>query len=81
MGLKRVELEKANIGMGCLGRARDDEPVFILRAQDRLAPLVVAQWAAMARLFGVGEAKVREVEALAEAMRGWGKENGSKLPD
>jgi hypothetical protein len=30
---------------GCLGKAHPDEPLFILRAHDTVAPLMVKQWA------------------------------------
>jgi hypothetical protein len=29
----------------CLQKVSDDEPIFVLRAQDRLAPALVRQWA------------------------------------
>lgn len=29
----------------CLNRASDDEPIFVLRAHDKIAPYVVRQWA------------------------------------
>lgn len=45
MAEKKIELERANRGEGCLGKAADDEPVFILRAQDQFAPLIVLLWA------------------------------------
>lgn len=44
MGTKREELVNAS---GCLGKAHDDEPIFILRAHDLLAPFIVRQWARM----------------------------------
>ena len=33
-------------GPSCLTRATDDEPLFVLRANDELAPDVVRKWAA-----------------------------------
>ena len=42
MGLKREELSNP---FGCLGKAADDEPIFVLRGQDLLAPTLVRQWA------------------------------------
>lgn len=46
MGTKSEELKAAAQGRGCLGRAADDEPLFVLRAQDKSAPYVVRHWAA-----------------------------------
>jgi|SRR6185437_1933614 len=45
MGTKIVHLTEAAEGKGCLGKAADDEPIFILRAQDRFAAPLVRQWA------------------------------------
>ncbi len=42
MGTKHEELNNPN---GCLGKADDAEPIFILRAHDMLAPFLVRQWA------------------------------------
>jgi hypothetical protein len=41
MGTKKEELESTT---GCLAKAADDEPIFVLRAQDRLAPAAVYNW-------------------------------------
>jgi hypothetical protein len=71
MGTAAVEREKAFRGEGCLGKAKPDEPVFILRAQDKLAPLLVEEWALRAQGFGCPQEKVDEARALAQAMREW----------
>lgn len=42
MGTKREELENPD---GCLGKAADEEPIFILRGKDMIAPFLVRQWA------------------------------------
>lgn len=71
MGLAKDEIEKANRGDGCLGKAHPNEPVFILRAQDALAADLVEKWAIWARATGCGNDKVNEAFALAEEMRRW----------
>ena len=43
---KKEVLEEAARGEGCLGKAADDEVVFVLRAKDKLAPLLVRHWQA-----------------------------------
>jgi hypothetical protein len=43
--IKKLELEAANRGEGCLGKSQDDEPVFVLVARDRLAANAVRLWA------------------------------------
>ena len=65
----------------CHEKAAPDEPIFTLRAKDRLAPGMVEQWAMSARAVGCPEAKVQEALACAQAMREWQAKNGSKNPD
>jgi len=65
-------------GEGCLGKAADDEPVFVLRGQDKLAAQLVWDWAQRAREVGCPEQKVKEAEDLAVAMGKW---SPSKFPD
>ncbi len=92
MGLAKIEKQMAAAGLGCLGRAADDEPVFILRAKDRFAPELVENWAALveratsATVSGTGtvegsRAKIKEARALAHNMRAWQEMNTSKTPD
>lgn len=66
----------------CLKKAGDDEPIFVLRAQDKTAPLAVRAWAATAKLVGAGDDKVAEALKTADEMEAWQKANGrAKLPD
>lgn len=92
MATKLQELKLANAGQGCLGKAKDDEPVFILRAQDEFAPALVQQWAdrmenAYAMRVDDGDVvtrarlKIKEARALAHLMRAWQALNIAKLPD
>jgi hypothetical protein len=77
MMTKKELLEAALRGEGCLGKAADDEPVFLLRAQDNLADELVDRWAirASVALPTVGSEaaghKVQEARQIAEAMRAW----------
>ena len=59
----------------------DDEPVFVLRAKDELAPFIVHMWAEMVRVSGGDQATIDSANAQAQAMRKWGLLNGRKLPD
>jgi hypothetical protein len=61
-----------------LSNAKDDEPIFVLRGQDSLAPDVVRQWADRAERAGCTIDKVREARDLADAMEQWPRR---KLPD
>jgi hypothetical protein len=58
-------------GRGCLGGAALDEPVFILCAQDILAPRVVVRWAHLADQAGYSQDKVRDALILAKQMADW----------
>jgi hypothetical protein len=61
-----------------LEKARDDEPIFVLRAQDRLAADAVRHWADRAEQAGSTAAKVAEAREIADAMDRW---PARKLPD
>ncbi len=63
---KRDELER-----GCLSRTADDEPIFVLRAQDRLAPVMLRLWSELAALHGLPEEKVNDILELADEMECW----------
>jgi hypothetical protein len=76
MAQKKIELANPN---GCLNRAADDEPIFVLRAHDRDASTVVRVWALRYRQRKVREAayderadrKYDEAQALAKQMDDW----------
>ena len=82
-------LEGLRIGTGVLFRAEDDEPIFVLRARDAIAPAIVEKWAAdliMRNNFdGFGlervQKKVGAALKLANDMREWQAKNGVKVPD
>lgn len=78
MAIAKIEREMAARGQGCLGKAKDDEPVFILRAQDALAADLVKIWAMRAESHGCSAEKVAEARALADAMAAW---TPRKYPD
>jgi hypothetical protein len=44
MTTRAEELSRLDRGDGCLARAADDEPLFILRAQDRFFVPVLLVW-------------------------------------
>lgn len=61
-----------------LEKGGGQEPIFILRGQDRLAVPTVFFWAQIAEKHGVLFRKVTGAWAHAEAMAGWPKR---KMPD
>lgn len=83
MSNKMQEMQKAALGEGCLGKAYPDEPVFILRAQDILAPPTIEHWARLLEVSGkVGVTqKINEARAIAHEMRAWQERHSRKLPD
>ncbi len=92
MGTKKQEMEMIARKQGCLGKASDDEPVFVYRAKDDLAPATIEFWADQleARTKGIlsgtmnvdgSRQKIKEARAVAHSMRAWQALNGSKRPD
>lgn len=64
----------------CLKKVGDDEPIFILRAQDVLAPRAVRHWAdLLAAHRGIDHPKVLEAYKTAETMFKWSGKK--KFPD
>lgn len=64
------------------GKIPEDEPVFLLRGQDKLAPDLLMIWAARLRVEEGGDDKMAYlVENHAYAMLKWQKMHGSKVPD
>jgi hypothetical protein len=45
MANKAMILDDLANGRGCLGRAANDEPLFVLRAQDLIAAPLIRLWA------------------------------------
>lgn len=62
----------------CFAKAADDEPLFVLRAQDKLAPTVVRIWAQLALQTGAPMSKVTDAHDVADEMERY---PNRKLPD
>lgn len=81
--IKSEELANPN---SCLNQAADDEPIFVLRANDPLAPTKVVEWAQAYRqlkqrvnrgpLTPPQEEKYRESVESAEEMQAWNVDHG-----
>jgi hypothetical protein len=63
------------------GLIPEDEPVFLIRAQDKNAPAAVRAWAAIARQNGAADNIVTMATLHAERMEWWQLDHGSKTPD
>jgi hypothetical protein len=82
MGLAAQDRADAFNGLGCLGKAKDDEPVFTLRAQDKLMKIALGVWISEANsLLGPEHPKVIEARALFSKMLEWQAVNPTKYPD
>lgn len=55
----------------CLAKVADDEPIFVLRAQDKLAPILVRLWCELADLHGADLPKIQGAMELADKMEAW----------
>jgi len=78
MGLKKLEIANPN---SCLNKAEENEPIFVLRAQDKLSPILIEAWASFAELVNCDPSKVFKARECAKDMREWGINNSSKFPD
>lgn len=58
-------------GVRCYDRAGIDEPLFVLRAQDRLAAGLVRRWAELAEAGGTKPEIVAEARECADKMDAW----------
>lgn len=63
------------------GKIPEDEPVFLLRAQDVTAPAVVKWWCNLARQHGASENIIEAARSQVDEMIKWQKEHGMKIPD
>jgi hypothetical protein len=64
-------------GKVSIPKVGDDEPVFILRAQDKLAESAIAMYQALASSHGASVAK--DINQEVESFRNW--KGAKKLPD
>lgn len=67
----------AKYGKLSIPKIGDDEPVFVLRAQDRLAESAIAMYQALATSHGAPVAN--GIQKEIESFRNW--EGAKKLPD
>lgn len=81
-----MSIKKQELIDGCFAKAADDEPLFVLRGQDKLAPGIVRFWAMQYRqqhllneTAGIAWVeKYGEAMRLADAMEQWPTR---KMPD
>lgn len=79
---KAQTIAAAASGLGCLGRSKDDEPVFVLVARDVTAASTVRKWAETVVLQHGESEKTDAAYRLADEMDAWREANGGgKVPD
>lgn len=83
MATKREVLEAALRGEGALGKAADDEPVFVLRAQDITSPITIDEWSGRVCRATGRTPKVSQALADVTEFREWQRKNPhrTKMPD
>lgn len=71
-----------DVALAATGLFEENEPIFILRPGDMVAPNIVRNWAHMAWANGADRNGIVQT-ALdhADAMEAWQKEHGRKVPD
>lgn len=69
--IKRHELAKPN---SCLNKAHVDEPLFVLKATDPMAPMTIRHWATMSENIQPEE-KLFEARECAREMEDWHQRN------
>lgn len=82
---KRETIAAAIRGEGCLGRSRDDEPVFTLVGRDAVAAHAIRYWAQMVDAGTMPDSpsrqKAMEARSQAAEFDRWRIEHGGKMPD
>jgi hypothetical protein len=63
------------------GTMSPNEPLFVLRGQDLLAPIVVREWVKIAEQHGVPSTKLEEAAGLAAKMDEWEPRQVPGRPD
>ncbi len=59
----------------------EDEPVFLIRGQDKVGPAAVLDWARWAELAGAKPEIIESAKEQAVAMVHWQEAHGMKTPD
>ena len=78
---REIGMAMDELGLGPAARARTEEPVFVLRAQDRMATATIEHWVEWAKTHGVSDAKRDHVEHILDTFVRWADEHQTKVPD
>ena len=75
---KAETIEAALRGEGCLGRAADDEPVFVLRAKDPCMAAIIDRWCGLAPEYHERE-KIEQARTEINDVNRWRRKNGYRV--
>lgn len=81
MVTKREVVEQLSRGEGCLGKAADDEPVFVLRGQDALAIRTIGFWRDELRKVAPNSPKLDIIHDELNEFLEWQIRHKMKWPD
>lgn len=83
MAKASIERQLVDKGEGCLGKADDDEPVWIMRAQDLLFLPTLTRWIQRAENLNVNPDKLREAHKTYMDAADWQDKHQDrvKVPD
>lgn len=82
MATKKQVMEAALRGEGCLGRAKDDEPVFVLVGDDILAVGTIQYWMhRLAMHTRSSTTKMDQANEVVAEFLSWAGKHGTKVPD
>jgi hypothetical protein len=82
MATKKQVMEAALRGEGCLGKCKDDEPVFVLVGDDLFAAGTIGFWVSrLSMMAGRNRAKVDEANEVIKEFQLWAAKHGTKIPD
>ena len=68
-------------GISSLDKLEPDEPAFVLRARDIIAPEIVREWAFRAQVEGSPIEKCDNARKIADEMEQWQIAHRRKVPD
>lgn len=67
--------------LAMLQKISDDEPVFVLRAQDQAAVTAIQAWIIEAQMIGASKEKCEGAREDLQAFFDWQKTHHTKVPD
>jgi hypothetical protein len=76
-----IQLDSYDYGVGAQPIIPDDEPVFLVRAQDAAAIHTMQAWCEAAQIVSADEDIIATVKRHIELVRDWQAEHGVKVPD